>query len=233
MTKKEQQIINKIKSLIKKKFAKEPTGHDWWHVERVWKMAKYITEKEGVGVDMFVVEAAALLHDIADWKFHQGDETVGPKKAAAILSSLQAPKQTVSHIAQIIKNISFKGAYVPSVMNTIEGKIVQDADRLDALGAIGIARVFAYTGHKNKPIYDPNIKPVIHKSFSKYKKNTTAINHFHEKLLLLKDRMNTKTGKRIAKSKHSFLKLFLKQFYKEWGKFKNMEKDKLSRSESL
>ena len=210
-------IIQKITSIVKKELSKESTGHDWWHIERVWKMAKRIAKEEKVKVDMFVVEAAALLHDIADWKFYKGDDTVGPTKASSILSSCGVPKPRIDHIVKIIKDISFKGINVSSQMKTTEGKIVQDADRLDALGAIGIARTFAYGGKIGNPIHDPTLKPHYHETFEEYKsKRSSSINHFYEKLLLLKNLMNTKTAKKIAERRQNFMETFLRKFYLEW-----------------
>jgi uncharacterized protein len=190
-------------------------GHDWHHVERVWKMARHIGEREGA--DMFVVELAALLHDIADWKFHDGNETAGPREARTWLESLGVEEQTIAHVCEIIKDLSFKGAGVKSVMKTLEGKVVQDADRLDAIGAIGVARAFAYGGYKQREIHNPSQQPVLHSSFEEYKNsNGTTINHFYEKLLLLKDLMNTPTAREIAEERHRFMLVFLERFHKEW-----------------
>lgn len=214
------QLIQQLAGVVKKEFLGEATGHDWWHIERVWRMARYIAHREVATdnpIDIFVVEAAALLHDIADWKFHGGDETIGSKKATAILKKFNVPKQYISAIIQIINNISFKGSGVASRMKTIEGKIVQDADRLDAIGAIGISRVFAYGGKIGIPIYNPKLKSHYHKTFTNYKnKKSTSINHFSEKLLLIKNRLNTKTAKKIARSRHKYLQNFLKRFFLEW-----------------
>ena len=209
-----QEIIQKTKKFVKNKLEGEGSGHDWQHVERTWKNAILIGKSEDV--DMFIVELAALLHDIADWKFCNGDETVGPKIATDFLLELNVPEKTADHVAQIIKDISYKGQETKTAMQTKEGKVVQDADRLDAIGAIGVARVFAYGGHKNREIYNPAVKPQVYKTAEEYKNNkSTAINHFYEKLLLLKDRMNTKTGKIIAEQRHLFMQNFLKQFYQE------------------
>jgi len=164
------------------------------------------------------VELAALLHDIADWKFNDGDELAGPKQAALWLNKNKAPLKLVDAVCKIISTLSFKGANVATPMTTIEGKIVQDADRLDAIGAVGIARTFAYGGNKNRLIYHPDEAPVVHESFEHYKNNKGhTINHFHEKLLLLKDRMNTQTAKKIAEGRHSFMQNYLNRFYKEWN----------------
>jgi len=208
-------IIEEVKKYLKKNFKSEATGHDWYHSWRVWKMSRKIAQKEGGS--LFIIELAALLHDIADWKFHDGNIRVGGEKAKSLLKSLGVDDQSIKHICHIIENISFKGAKVRNKIKTKEGMIVQDADRLDAIGAIGIARAFAYGGFKGREIYNPQIKPKLHKSFEEYKSDkNTSINHFYEKLLLLKDRLNTKAAKKIAKERHEFLKSYLKQFFREW-----------------
>lgn len=211
-----QSIINKTAKHVRAQLEGETTGHDWWHVYRVWKMAIIISKYER-GVDTFIVQLAALLHDIADWKFHGGDDSVGPKLAIEWLRNTEVDDKTISHVAEIIKEVSFKGAGVKSRMRTKEGMVVQDADRLDALGAIGIARTFATGAKLDLEIYNPKIKPKLHKTFEEYKSaRFTSINHFYEKLLLLKDRMNTSTARKIAKSRHAFMERFLKEFYNEW-----------------
>lgn len=208
-------LISKIADEVKAKLEGEASGHDWWHVYRVWKMAKHIGEKEDV--DLKIIELAALLHDIADWKFHNGDDTVGPRDAGEMLEKYGVSKDVIIKVGQIIQEASFKGAGMQLVPSTLEGKIVQDADRLDAIGAIGIARTFAYGGHKNRAMYDPNQKPVIHQTKEEYSKNQSpTINHFYEKLLLLKDLMNTKIAKKIAEDRHQFMEEYLNRFYKEW-----------------
>jgi uncharacterized protein len=210
-----QEIVVRVAAEVKSRFTGEGSGHDWFHIERVWKNAKHIGATEQA--DMFVVELAALLHDIADWKFHSGDEAVGPARAREILVAHNVVADTIDHVAQIIATMSYKGAGVPTPMATIEGKIVQDADRLDALGAIGIARTFAYGGHKGRLLYDPDRKPEMHTSKEAYfKTDAPTINHFYEKLLLLKDRMNTAEAKRMAEGRHRFMEQFLEQFYSEW-----------------
>ncbi len=210
-----QKIINEIAEKVRKAFKNEGSGHDWWHVYRVWKMAEYIGKKESA--DMFVVELAALLHDIADWKFHDGDDTIGPKKARELLTKHEVSEDVISHICEIIAIMAFKGAEVKTEMKTIEGKVVQDADRLDAIGAIGIGRAFTYGGYKNRPMYGPNKKPVLRQSKEEYfKSESSTINHFYEKLLLLKNRMNTKTAKEIAKGRHELMEMFLDRFFQEW-----------------
>lgn len=208
-------IIDKTRQHVETLLADDGSGHDWWHIHRVWNVAATLAEAEGA--DRTVVELAALLHDIADWKFHDGDDTVGPKKARQWLEKQGADEATINHVCDIISTLSFKGAGVSTPMRTLEGKVVQDADRLDAIGAQGIARTFAYGGHKNRLIYHPDQKPVLHQSFSEYKKNDGhTINHFYEKLLLLKDRMNTPTGRKMAEERHRFMEQFLDQFFREW-----------------
>jgi uncharacterized protein len=215
MTPEEENIIQKTAHFVQATLENAEGGHDWWHIQRVWNLANRIAEKEAA--DEFVVALGALLHDIADAKFHNGDETIGPKKAKDFLYSLQVNASTVEHVVNIIEHISFKGGNHTPIFYSKELAIVQDADRLDALGAIGIARTFNYGGYKNRAIYDPNIKPNLNKTKEEYKNsNTPTINHFYEKLLLLKDRMNTATGKAMATHRHHFLELFLEEFYSEW-----------------
>jgi len=208
-------IIEEVKKYLKKNFKGEASGHDWWHIWRVWKMSKEIAKKEGG--DLFIIELAALLHDVADWKFHDGDLKAGGEKAKTLLKNLGVDNKFMKHICHIIDNVSFKGAGVKNKIKTKEGMIVQDADRLDVIGAIGIARTLAYGGFIGREIYNPEIKPKLHKSFKEYKDSKgTSINHFYEKLLLLKDRLNTKTAKKIAQKRHKFLENYLKQFFEEW-----------------
>ena len=208
-------IIDKTCRFVEEKLAGEGSGHDWWHIYRVWNLAKNIAGQEGA--NLIIVELSALLHYIADWKFHNGDDSIGPKLAEQFLVENQVERRVIDPVIEIITSISYKGAGVPTPMNTLEGKVVQDADRLDAIGALGIARTFAYGGHKNRLIYHPEEKPVLHQSFEDYKKNDGhTINHFYEKLLLLKDRMNTASGKRLAEARHQFMQAYLDQFYKEW-----------------
>jgi uncharacterized protein len=208
-------IINKTRLYARKVIEKNRSGHDWWHIYRVWMNARFLSKREKV--DCFVIELAALLHDIADWKFHNGDDRRGPQLARKWLKSLNVEKGVIDHVCEIISGISFKGSGVITKMKSIEGEIVQDADRLDALGALGITRTFAYGGYKGREIYNPMIKPKKHRSFAQYKKSVSpTINHFYEKLLMLKDRMNTKTAKKIALERHKFMELFLRRFFKEW-----------------
>lgn len=214
-----QAVIKKIADEVKKRLNGEPSGHDWWHVLRVWNMAKRIGHQERA--DMLVVELSALLHDVADWKFHNGDETIGPRLAGKIMKSYRIPPEIVNKVKEIISQISFKGEGVKTKMLTLEGRVVQDADRLDALGAIGIARAFSTGARFNEVIHDPKISPAEYSWPSEYvasaeKNGQTVINHFYEKLLLIKDRMNTRTAKIIAVGRHKFLKEYLKRFYQEW-----------------
>lgn len=211
-----QEIINNTEAFVKRTLANAEGGHDWFHIERVFKNAKKIASFEEV--DEFVVALGALLHDIADSKFHNGDETVGPKIAREFLEEQQVEEEVISHVVNIIKWISFKGGNEEQQFRSAELDVVQDADRLDALGAIGIARTFNYGGHKGRAIYDPEIEPKLNMSKEEYKKSTApTVNHFYEKLFLLKDRMNTKTGKKLAEERHEFMEQFMEQFYKEWN----------------
>lgn len=200
---------------VKEQLKNAEGGHDWFHIERVYKTAQVIAAAEDC--DLEVVTLAALLHDIADSKFHNGDETIGPKVARAFLEANQVLPATVDHVIAIIENISFKGGNFDQQFHSKELAIVQDADRLDAIGAIGIARTFNYGGFKNRALYDPEIKPNLSQTKEEYKKNEApTINHFYEKLLLLTDKMNTETGKKMAKKRHDFMVHFLAQFYAEW-----------------
>jgi len=208
-------IIDKTCKFVEDKLSGDGSGHDWWHIFRVWTLAKKIAVEEKAQGE--IVELGALLHDIADWKFHDGDDSIGPEIAREFLNNHDVEPNLSDSVVEIISTVSYKGAGVATPMKTLEGKIVQDADRLDAIGALGIARTFAYGGYKNRLIYHPDEKPVLHKSYEDYKKNEGhTINHFYEKLLLLKERMNTNTGKRIAEGRHKFMQSFLDQFYKEW-----------------
>ena len=211
-------IIDKTCKFVEDKLSGDGSGHDWWHIFRVWTLAKKIAVEEKAQVE--IVELGALLHDIADWKFHDGDDSIGPAIAREFLNNHNVETNLSDSVVEIISTVSYKGAGVATPMKTLEGKIVQDADRLDAIGAMGIARTFAYGGYKHRPIYHPDEKPVLHESYEDYKKNEGhTINHFYEKLLLLKERMNTNTGKRIAEGRHKFMQSFLDQFYKEWDGF--------------
>ena len=209
------EIIQKTQDFVKETLRGAEGGHDYWHIYRVWKLTQKINEKEKA--DQLVVELGALLHDIADSKFHDGNEEIGPQKAREFLQSIKVDYKVINHIEKIIANISFKGGKHEAEFKSKELDIVQDADRLDAMGAIGIARTFNYGGFKNREIYNPNIKPNLNMSKEEYKSSTTpTLNHFYEKLLLLKDRMNTKTGKKMAQNRHKVMEAYLKEFYKEW-----------------
>ncbi|MCM4155092.1 HD domain-containing protein [Gramella sp. AN32] len=216
MTEKDLSLVKNTTSFVKKTLSNAEGGHDWFHIERVLNNAKLIAKNERA--DMLVVILGALLHDIADSKFHQGDESVGPEKAREFLKSEQAEPEVIDHVIRIIENISFKGGNVEQKFKSIELNIVQDADRLDAIGAIGIARTFNYGGFKGRPLYDPDIQPNLQMTKEEYKKsNAPTINHFYEKLLLLKNRMNTESGQKIAADRHLFMENFLNQFYAEWN----------------
>jgi uncharacterized protein len=209
----EKTLITHIAEEVEKKLSGESSGHDWWHVYRVWKMAEHIGREENA--NMLVVELAALLHDIADWKFHGGDEAVGPRIAEEMLARYNAPQEVIEQTKQAIMECGFKGAHKKP--STFEGQCVQDADRLDAIGAIGIGRVFAYGGHAGRLMWDPNSKPTTYASKEEYLKNkSSTVNHFYEKLLLLKEYMNTQAGKIIAEGRHRFMEEYLDRFYKEW-----------------
>ncbi len=208
-------VIQSTVDFVKMALLNAEGGHDWWHIHRVWQLAKNIAESEKA--DLFVVELGALLHDIADSKFHNGDEEIGAQKAREFLSVLAVDEKTIVHVENIINNISFKGGKQEQQFKSIELDIVQDADRLDAIGAIGIARTFNYGGFKNREIYNPGIKPDLNMTKEQYKNSTApTINHFYEKLLLLKDRMNTNTGKLMAEKRHRFMEQYLEEFFNEW-----------------
>lgn len=209
-------IILQTEEFVKSKLGGDSTGHDWWHVNRVRNVALHIGQLEKA--DLFIIELAALLHDIADYKFHNGDETIGPKVAKEWLTSLQVSSNIIEHVCDIIETISFKGGTNMNPMKTLEGMIVQDADRLDAIGAVGIARCFAYGGFKGNYIYDPSIEIKKFNTFDEYKKSKgTSINHFYEKLLLLRERMNTLTGRKIAEHRHTLMENYLNEFFSEWN----------------
>ena len=208
-------LINKTILFVKEKLENAEGGHDWFHIERVFKNAVLISKNEVC--DVTVVKLGALLHDIADSKFHDGDETVGPRIAREFLESENVYEEIIMHVVNIIENISYKGGNFEKKFSSIELDVVQDADRLDAIGAIGIARTFNYGGFKNRALYDTNIAPNSSMTKEEYKKNDSpTLNHFYEKLLLLKDKMNTQTGKQIAQERHRYMEGFLAQFYAEW-----------------
>lgn len=209
------QSIEKTINFVKQKLEGAEAGHDWFHIERVWKLSKKIAENEEANTE--IVELAALLHDIADPKFHNGDETLATKISLEFLKSIEVEENTIHQVLYIIENISFKNRGKAPKNPSIELQIVQDADRLDAIGAIGIARTFNFGGYKNNLMYHPDIQPKLKMSKEEYKKsNGTTINHFYEKLLLLKDLMNTESAKKIASERHDFMLKFLDEFYKEW-----------------
>ncbi len=211
----EKPLIEEIITIVKEKLSDAEAGHDWLHIDRVHKMALQIARSE-IDVDVDVIEYASLLHDIADAKFHNGDESIGPSQSREILEKLGISKEKIDHTISIIENMSFKGGHSFSDFDSKELDIVRDADRLDALGAIGVARAFSYGGFKGRKMYDLEILPDFNMSREAYKKNQgPTINHFYEKLLLLKDLMKTKEGKRVAEERHQFLVLFLDQFLRE------------------
>ncbi|WP_299107993.1 HD domain-containing protein [uncultured Winogradskyella sp.] len=216
MTISEAQLIESTINFVKTELKNAEGGHDWFHIERVYKNTLSIAKHEDVNTT--VVTLAALLHDIADSKFHNGDETIGSRKASEFLLSKNVDSEIIEHVTQIIDNMSFKNTFdLNTSFTSKEMEVVQDADRLDAIGAIGIARCFNYGGFKDRALYNPDIKPNLNMTKAEYKNSDApTINHFYEKLLLLKDQMNTKTGKRMALERHNYMKGFLKQFYAEW-----------------
>lgn len=208
-------LVERVAAHLKTRFMAESSGHDWHHIHRVWKLAQQIGAREGA--NQAVVELAALVHDIADWKFHEGDDSVGPREAERLLVQEGARREIIDQVVEIVSTISYKGAGVKTEMRTLEGQCVQDADRLDAMGAIGIARCFAYGGHAGRSMYDPDESPVLHATAEAYKAaKGTSLNHFYEKLFLLKDRMNTATGRSMAEQRHQFMEDFVAQFLAEW-----------------
>jgi len=212
----QQSIIQQTVEFVKRTLADAEGGHDWWHIWRVWQLSKKIAETEDAS--LFVVELGALLHDIADSKFHNGNEELGPQKAREFLTSVGVEETEIRHVENIISHISFKGGNEAQQFRSTELDVVQDADRLDAMGAIGIARTFNYGGFKNRELYNPEMKPNLNMTKAEYKQSTApTLNHFYEKLLLLKDRMNTPTGKQMAEQRHRFMESYLNEFYKEWN----------------
>jgi uncharacterized protein len=215
---KKNELIRLTENFVRETLQDAEGGHDWFHIERVRRNAVLIAK--GEKADFLIVELGALLHDIADAKFYDGDETIGPKKAEEFLKSQDVEKELIEHIKHIIEFVSFKSSLDEkrdNAFDSTELKIIQDADRLDAIGAIGIARAFNYGGFKNRSLYDPEIDPNLNMDKESYKKSKApTINHFYEKLLLLKDMMNTKTGRKLAEERHQFMELYLEQFYQEW-----------------
>ena len=211
-----QNLVDRVAAHIKARFLAESSGHDWHHINRVWQLTRRIAAQEGA--DSQIAELGALVHDIADWKFHDGDDSVGPREADALLRREGATEEVIAAVVDIVATISYKGAGVTTAMRTLEGRCVQDADRLDAIGAIGIARCFAYGGHAGRLLHDPDEAPVLHQTAAAYKASKGAsLNHFYEKLLLLKDRMNTPTGRALAEPRHRFMENFVAQFLEEWN----------------
>jgi len=210
--------VEKTRDFVRKTLENAEGGHDWWHIHRVWLNAHRIAGDEKA--DMLIVELAALLHDIADSKFHGGDEEIGPKTAGEFLKELGVDGDTIIHVQQIIRNISFKSGFDQKTFHSKELEIVQDADRLDAIGAIGIARAFSYGGFKGREIFNPEIEPNLNMTKEEYKNSAApSINHFYEKLLLLKGKMNTETGKKLAEQRHQFMEQYLDQFFGEAGTY--------------
>jgi len=211
----QQEIIDATVEFVKVTLSEAEGGHDWWHIYRVWNNAKLIMKHEEV--DALIVELGALLHDIADSKFYGGDEEIGPKTARDFLTSIGVEDGVIEQVENIVRHISFKGSLEGQQWMSPELAVVQDADRLDAIGAIGIARTFSYGGHKGREIYNPTIPPKLNMTKEEYKHtHAPTLNHFYEKLLLLKDRMNTETGKQIAEQRHVYMEGFLEQFHGEW-----------------
>lgn len=209
-------LVERVAGQVKARFLAESSGHDWHHINRVWRLTRQIAAEEGANQQ--IAELGALLHDIADWKFHGGDDRVGPRQAALLLDREGAPASLIEPVVDIVATISFKGAGVATGMQTLEGKCVQDADRLDAIGAIGIARCFAYGGHAGRLMHDPDVPPVMHQTAEAYKASKgPSLNHFYEKLFLLKERMNTPSGRALAEARHQVMTDFVEQFLAEWG----------------
>ncbi len=209
-------LIEKVAQFIHLKFKDNEGSHDWYHIERVWKLAKLIQQSEGG--DLLVIELAALLHDVSDHKYNGGDWNKGSQLTKEILLNFNAPLELAEKVEKVVSLVSYKGARVTDSSDTLEARIVQDADRLDAIGAIGIARAFAFGGSKNRPLYVPDLNPVLHQSADEYKNSVShTVNHFYEKLFLLKDRMHTVTAKNRAIDRHSFMEKFLNEFYNEWN----------------
>jgi uncharacterized protein len=207
--------IEQIRNIVKEKFLNQEGSHDWFHIERVYNLAIYLQEKEGG--NKLIIELAALLHDISDHKYNGGNWQAGASVATELMLQVSISNEIAEKVAQVIAQVSFKGAHVNDEVETIEAKIVQDADRLDAIGAIGIARAFSYGGSKNRPLYDPEILPKLHSSKEEYAKSVShTVNHFYEKLFLIKDLMKTLSGKELAEKRHQLMENFIAEFYEEW-----------------
>jgi uncharacterized protein len=210
-------LVKRVAEAVRRAMQGEGSGHDWWHVWRVWRLAERLARTERKA-DPTVVSLGALLHDLGDWKFYGGDEEAAPREAGRLLSRLRAGAETIVRVQAVCREVSYKGAGVADRPTSLEARIVQDADRLDAIGAIGVARTFAYGGAKGRPMYEPGENPVLHRTFAAYKKSRGhTVNHFHEKLLLLKRRLHTREARRIAQDRHAFLVTFLKRFHREWS----------------
>lgn len=212
----EQEILSRARHYVREEMSKDASGHDWWHIHRVATMAKRLATE--CGANAFVTELAALLHDVGDYKLRGPSNEPESAIARRWMQSNDVDANVIDQICTIIDGMSYKGAGVKSTMATVEGKCVQDADRLDAIGAIGVARTFAYAGNKGQAMHDPELQPVMHQTMEQYRSaKTSSINHFYEKLLLLKDRMNTEPAKRIAEQRHKYMEEFLNQFHAEWN----------------
>jgi uncharacterized protein len=208
-------VIKEIRNIVKEKFLNQEGSHDWFHIERVYNLAIYLQEKEGG--DRTIIELAALLHDISDHKYNGGNWQAGATVAIELMLEVGVSTEIAKKVAQVISQVSFKGAKVQDDVESIEAKIVQDADRLDAIGAIGIARAFSYGGSKNRPLYHPEIEPTLHSSKEEYAKSVShTVNHFYEKLFLLKDLIKTKSGRDLAEKRHQLMQKFIADFYDEW-----------------
>ena len=209
-------LIENTAAFVEEKFAQEGSGHDWPHIRRVWQVARVLAAQTP-GTDPEVTELAALLHDVADWKFHGGDYEAGPRAARAWLRSQQVPEATIVRVEQVIREVSFKGLGVATPVSSPDAAVVQDADRLDAIGAIGVARAFAYGGHQGRSLHDPAVPLVSHADFEHYKQSTApTLNHFYEKLLHLKDRLHTPAARALAEERHQFMEAFVARFLAEW-----------------
>ena len=211
------EVVAKTAEYVKRSLLDGEGSHDWWHVERVWKNALRIGQEEGA--NLYLVQLAALLHDIADYKFNDGNDKIGPQLAREWLTGQGVEAEVIERVCRIIEEVTFKGAATQvSPPSSLESMVVQDADRLDAIGALGIARAFAYGGYKGRPLHDPLTPPRTHTSFEAYKSSKSAtINHFYEKLLFLRERMNTQTAKRIAEGRHAYMEEYLQRFFREWN----------------
>lgn len=210
------EVLDRARDFVREEMSADASGHDWWHIYRVATMAKRLATE--CGADVFVCELAALLHDVGDYKLRGPSGEAESAIAGRWMEANGIAADVVAHICSIIDSMSFKGAGVKSAMTTLEGQCVQDADRLDAIGAIGIARTFAYGGSKGQAMHDPDLMPRMHQTVEEYRTSrTSSVNHFHEKLLLLKDLMNTEPAKRLAEERHEYMRLFLSQFHAEWN----------------